>query len=346
NGDHPSEDQNRVSPLELAQQLEAIARQWRDSIHHSTRMQEWRHRYQSRGIRGLNPPGEAPGANLSTVAPGIAGRIIALALDNPTNGCQRISQIITESGFPISHVSVQAILNKNNLGHRNARIRALECEVLAGTIALSPQGAQWIESINPSFAERESDPTAPYTMVSMGHTAVSRIPGIGRVHLHAGIEIWSLQAFVVAAPDTQPEWAISVLHNDILPEARKLRRKVEVVRTTDDRTFTGPDVHIFPIYLELNEIKHEVRETPDGHTRRFLAILLEDFVKKSRKRSYTTLERYQFELDHWIANYNKNMSLPGWPNLGESPATRLGIWRDATLGPGKNTAAQNPESSA
>ena len=326
NDDQSDHRRVRVSPLSLAQRLEDIARLRRESDEASDAFDVCKSRYKSMGLQGLDPYLDHSGLGIKTAAPGLAGRIIALALEDPSHGCQRISKKLTDAGSPISHVTVQSILNRHHLGHRTARIQALEEEVLRGTIPLTPQRTEWIDSVNPSFCEREHDPDRPYRVASMAHSSVSRIPGLGRLHFHVVLDIWSLQAFAVAATDTQPEWSVSVLHNDLLPEASARGLKVEVVRTTNDSTYTGPVAHIFPLYLDLNDIQQEFRTTPDGHLRRFFGLLHEDFVAKTRKRAYNGLERYQAELDSWIAHYNENTGLPGWPNRGESPTTKLRNW--------------------
>jgi hypothetical protein len=333
---HETEEPARIDALELAQRLGSIAKIRRTLGNDPETIDQWKQRFRDQGFDGLSEVTDETQATVVASTAGVTGRIIALAIDNPANGCQRISEVLTETGFPISHVSVQTILNRNGLGHRNARIQEIERRVLDGTIPETPQRTEWITSVNPAFAERGHDPDRPWHTISIGHAVISRIPGLGRLHLHVAVDCWSQTAYAVAAPDNQPEWPVSILHNDALPMAKSLGLTVQTIRTDQSSTYHGPQVHLFTLYLELNDISHERREQQDGHARRFIAILLEDFVKKTRKRNYATLARYQFELDSWTAVYNKHRELQGWPNMGLAPVQRIQSWQEAQKSPGTN----------
>lgn len=325
-GKNPSHGRNRLAPHELAQRLGSIAAACRNGDDRSTALAEWKRRYRDQGLDGIpdnNPPRAEPSPQY-----GVHGRIIALALENPGNGCQRISEILTESGYPLSHVSVQAILNKYALGNRNQRIRAIERQVLDGTLPETPERSRWIVDINPAYAEKDTAPAHPWQTVALAHATATRIPGLGKIHLHAAVDCWSQTGFAVAATDNQPEWPVSLLHNEILPRAAQLGVAIQTIRTSNSFTYHGTELHLFPLYLELNDIVHEIRESPDGHARRFQTTLINDFVAKCRKREHNGLDHFQNDLDHWTNHYNSRIESHGWPNRGLTPAQRIQTWRD------------------
>ncbi len=53
-------------------------------------------------------------------------RIEAIALDNPSYGCNRLEALLTREGIRVSYVTIPKILNDKHLGTRYERWLALE----------------------------------------------------------------------------------------------------------------------------------------------------------------------------------------------------------------------------
>jgi hypothetical protein len=222
---------------------------------------------------------------------------------------------------------VQSILNKHGIGNRTARIEEIERMVLDNSLPLTEQRAEWIESINASFAERHRDPGRPCRYWNLATIAVSRIASLGRVHFHVAVDPWNLNAFAIAGTDAQPDWSVALLHNDVLPHAGIHGLAIDSIRTPSTTTYCGRKFHHFGLYLSLNDLAHEFVDKIDGHTRRFVALLRDDFIGKRRRRHYPQLETLQADLDEWLGSYNSSHAWKGWPNRGLSPDERLEQWK-------------------
>ena len=114
------------SVQELALELGNVAEACRQSGMDRTTYYKLKRRYRDRGLASLRdvPPNRRnhPQATPSeTVA-----RIVALALEHPDLGCNRLQTMLAKEGPTVSAATVQKILNRKGLGTRNDRRAALE----------------------------------------------------------------------------------------------------------------------------------------------------------------------------------------------------------------------------
>lgn len=320
---------SRLGMAELADELENVAQAFRAAGTDAGQVGEWKRRYREEGFAGLHDLPKRPVGRPPLLTPELANRILELALEDPGNGCQRISRLLDAEGAPLSHVSVQSVLNKHGIGSRTARIEEVERRVLDGSLPLTKQREEWIESINSSFAERHRDPRRPCQTWNLATITASRIQGLTRVTFHVAVDPWNLNAFAIAGTDPQPDWSVALLHNDVLPHAANHGLAIHSIRTPSSATYCGRKYHHFGLYLGLNDLPHEFVDSLDGHTRRFLGWLREDFIGKRRRRNYPHLETLQADLDEWLDAYNSSHAWKGWPNRETSPDERLRQWKQS-----------------
>jgi hypothetical protein len=95
-----------------------------------TSFYEWKRRFQAQGLLGLKDLPPIPASHPSTTPEDVQERIVKLALENPTKGCQFLSNKLALEGIRISSVTVQSILNKRELGHRYNRLLEVEKQAL------------------------------------------------------------------------------------------------------------------------------------------------------------------------------------------------------------------------
>ena len=69
------------------------------------------------------------------------------------------------------------------------------------------------------------------------------LKGVGKVYLHAVVDTYGSYAFGFLHVSKQPEAAVAVLHNDVLPFYRRLDLAVKAVLTDNGREFCGTDRH-------------------------------------------------------------------------------------------------------
>ena len=98
------------------------------------------------------------------------------------------------------------------------------------------------------------------------------------------MDTYGSSAFGFLHVSKQPEAAVAVLHNDVLPFYRRLDLAVKAVHTDNGREFCGTEGHPYELYLDLNGIEHgrtKVRNPKsNGFVERFNGTALEEFLSR------------------------------------------------------------------
>ena len=87
-------------------------------------------------------------------------------------------------------------------------------------------------------------------------------------------------------------------------------------------------IHLYEIFLELNDIEHRTTKVgnprTNGFVERFNRTLLDEFFRTCfRKKLYTSVEELQVDLDKRLDHYNKERPHRGYRNLGRRPIGNL-----------------------
>lgn len=316
--------QNRLSVLELAKELGNVAEACRQRGLDRTSFYEWKRRFQTQGFEGLKDLPPIHKTHPQTTPPETVERIMALALAHPAYGCNRHEAMLALEGIRISSITIQKILNDNGLGTKVERWLALEAQNAGHVIDITPEQAIFLEKLNPCFRERHVESTAPGELLSADTFFVGALKGVGRVYMHAVVDTYGSYAFGFLHVSKQPEAAVAVLHNDVLPFYRQLDLPVKAVLTDNGREFCGTERHPYELYLDLNGIEHrrtKVR-TPktNGFVERFNGTVLEEFFRlKMRETFYDSVEAMQQDLDAWLVHYNTERPHLGYRNMGRRP---------------------------
>jgi transposase InsO family protein len=314
----------RLSVLELAAKLGNAAEACRRRGMDRTSFFEWRRRFQTHGLDGLKDLPPIHKSHPQATSPETTERIAALALEHPAYGCNRIEALLMLEGTRVSAITVQKILNERDLGTREQRWLALEQKNAERAIELSAEQAAFLEKQNPCFRERHVESTQPGELLCQDTFFVGSLKGIGKVYLHAVVDTYGSYAFGFLHVSKQPEAAVAVLHNDVLPFYHRLDLPVNAVLTDNGREFCGTEAHPYELYLALNEIEHRrtrVR-TPrtNGFVERFNGTVLDEFFRvKMREKVYASVEALQDDLDQWLHHYNRERPHLGYRNQGRRP---------------------------
>lgn len=153
---------------------------------------------------------------------------------------------------------------------------------------------------------------------------VGSLKGVGKVYLHAVVDTFSSYAFGVLHVSKQPEAAVAVLHNDVLPFYRNLDLPIGAVLTDNGRAFCGTDCHPYELHLDPNGIDHRPTKvrTPktNGFVERFNGTVLAEFFRiKMRETFYDSVEALQADLDTWLDLYNTEGPHLGYRNMDRRP---------------------------
>jgi len=191
-------------------------------------------------------------------------------------------------------------------------------------IELTKEQIAFIEKLNPAFKERHVESSRPGELLSQDTFYVGRLKGVGKVYLHAVVDTYGSYAFGFLHTSKQPEAAVAVLHNDVLPFYKEHNFEVKAILTDNGTEFCGVDGHPYETYLEFNDIEHrrtKVRSPQtNGFVERFNRTVLEEFFRvKFREKLYESVESLQKDLDEWLHFHNTKRPHLGYRNNGRTP---------------------------
>lgn len=323
--------EQRLSVLELAKELGNAAEACRRRGMDRTSFYEWKRRFQTHGFEGLKDLPPVHQSHPMTTPPETVARIHALALEHPAYGCNRLEAMLALEGVRVSAITIQKILNEAGLGTRYDRWLKLEEQLAGKAIEISAEQAAFIEKLNPAFRERHVESGAPGELLSADTFFVGSLKGVGKVYLHAVVDTYGSYAFGFLHVSKQPEAAVAVLHNDVLPFYRKLDLPVSAVLTDNGREFCGTETHPYELYLALNGIEHrrtKVRSPKtNGFAERFNGTVLDEFFRlKMRETFYESVEALQADLDAWLVHYNTERPHLGYRNQGRRPIETVNMF--------------------
>ena len=326
----------RLSVLELAERLGNITEACRRRGMDRTSFYEWKRRFQTHGLEGLKDLPPIHKSHPQAVKPEVEARIIELALEHPSYGCNKLEKILSLEGPYVSNVTIQKILIEHGLGSRYDRWLALERKSAEQGIALTAEQVAYIEKLNPSFKERHDESSGPGQLLSQDTFFVGTLKGVGRVYMHTVIDTYGSFAFGFLHTTKQPEAAVSVVHNDVVPFYKEHGIEVKAILTDNGREYCGTEAHPYELYLALNDIEHRRtqvrRPQTNGFVERFHRTVLDEFFRiVFRKKLYETVASLQEDLDSWLHEYNYERPHLGYRNQGRRPWETIELFLKGTL---------------
>ena len=314
----------RLSVIELAQTLSNVSEACRRGGMSREMFYEWKRRFQTQGLEGLKDLPPIPKHHPMTTPPEVVDKLLALALDHPAWGCNRLAAHLKLDGVSISSPTVQGILIKHDLGTRTERWLALERKLADQPIPLSAEQVAFIEQENPQFSERHVESSRPGELLCQDVFYVGRLKGVGRVYLHSVVDTFGSVAFGFLHTTKTPEAAVAVLVNDVLPFYEERAIPLSAILTDNGREFCGTETHPYELLLALAEIDHRKTKVKhpwtNGFVERFHRTILDEFFRQAfRTTLYESVEVLQVDLDRWMFEYNTERPHLGYRNHGRRP---------------------------
>lgn len=316
--------EQRLSVLELASVLGNVSAACRQRGMSRTQFYEYKRRFQTHGLEGLKDLSPVHHSHPFTTPPEVEARLLALSLEHPSWGCNRLSDVLKLEGLSVSAPTIQNILNRNEMGSRYDRWLRLEREHAQQPLALSGEQTHFIEKHNPAFRERHVESSQPGELLSQDTFYVGQLKGVGKVYLHVVVDTFSSYAFGFLHTSKQPEAAVALLHNDVLPFYAQHDLPVQAILTDNGREFCGTEQHAYELYLALNDIRHRRtkvrRPQTNGFVERFNRTVLDEFFRIAfRTKLFESVAQLQADLDAWLLHYNTERPHQGYRNLGRRP---------------------------
>lgn len=151
----------RLSVLELAKALRNVSAACKQRGMLRTQFYEYKRRFQTHGIEGLVDLPPVHHSHPNATPPEVEQRILELSLERPAWGCNRLSGTLKLEGIQISAITLQKILNRNEMGSRYDRWLKLEERVHGQAIEPNGEQVAFIEKHNPAFKKRHVESSAP-----------------------------------------------------------------------------------------------------------------------------------------------------------------------------------------
>ena len=285
---------------------------------------EYKRRFQTHGIEGLKDLPPIHKSHPMTTPKEVVDKILDLSMRNPMWGCVRLSNQLKLMGISVSSPTIQKILIKHDLGSRYQRLLRLEQRALGKQIELTAEQVRAIEKANPCFKERHVESKRPGELLCQDTFLVGNIKGVGKVYLQAVVDTYGSYAFAYLHTGKLPEQAVSVLHNDVLPQYKQWGIEVSAILTDNGREYCGKESHPYELYLALNDIQHRTTKVKsprtNGFVERFNRTVLDEFLRPAfREKFYESVEALQTDLDEWLNFYNCERPHQGYRNMGKRP---------------------------
>lgn len=314
----------RLSVLQLAENLGSVSEACRRSGMDRTSFYAWKKRFEEQGLEGLK---DLPPIHLThpqTTSEEVEDKIVQLSLLHPGWGCVKLSDKLKLEQVSVSSPTVQMILSKHNMASKFDRIMRLEERHLKEGMALTEEQIRLVERMNPAFSKRHVESSRPGELLSQDSKLVGTLSGIGRIYLHCVVDTYGSYGFGILHTSKQPEAAVSVLYNDVIPAYKEWGIPLETILTDNGREFCGTEAHPYELFLKLNDLEHRTtrvrRPQTNGFVERFNRTVKEEFIQVAfRKTFYTSVDQLQEDFDQWLYHYNYERPHRGYRNMGKRP---------------------------
>ncbi len=244
--------------------------------------------------------------------------VVAMALEQPLFGQIRVAKELRKKSINITAGAVRSIWLKNGLETFEKRNQALLMKTTDGQSSLSDEQMQAIEKAKANdAAEKEIDSIYPGYLGVQDSIFVGRIEGVGRVYQHTFIDTYTGFAFAKLSYKKDVGTAIDLLKDDVLPFYEKENIILQRILTDRNRIYFGPvDEHLYEQFLSVNHIEHHYTDgwhpKTNGISIRFQKIVHDDFYQGMlRKKTYSSVEELQGDLENWLKKFNFEREYPG-----------------------------------
>jgi len=311
----------RLTDLQLAESLGSVTEAYRHGGMDWTSFYAWKKRFDESGLDGIKDLSTAHHTHPQTTSTEVEEKIVEL-LTHPGWGCIKLSDWLRSQNVSVSSPIVQKILIKRNMCSKFDRLMRLEERHLTEEFPLTEDQIRLIEMMNPIFVVRHVESSRPGELLCQDTKLEGTISGIGRVFRHSVVDTYSSFAFGFLHTSKQPEAAVAVLYNDVIPQYQEWNLPIENILTDNGREFCGTDAHPYELFLQLHDIGHRTTQVRHPQTNDFVERLnrtiKEEFIESAfRKKLYICIEEPQDDLDIWLKQYNFARPHRGYRILGK-----------------------------
>ncbi len=320
----------KLSLLQLAEELGNVSKACKIMGYHRDTFYEVRRAFQVGGVAALVEQKRGPKTpHPNRVVPEIEESILALSLEHPTYGAQRIANELRLREVNVSPSGVRGVWLRHDLETRYKRLMRLEAHAQDETLVLSDEQIRLLERHSCEFRMRHVETNAPGELLNQDTFYWGTLKGVGKVYVQVLVDAFCSLAFAKVYTSKMPITSAELLYDRVLPFYDALGVAVQAVLTDNGREFCGrPDQHPYELLLALHDIEHRTTKVRSPRTNGFVermnrTLLDECFRVKGRTTWYTAPEQIQRDLDKFLEFYNLKRSHQGYRLKGRTPAQAL-----------------------
>ena len=246
-----------------------------------------------------------------------------LSLEHPGWGCERLRESLKQSNIDISPSAIYNILVKKQLGTKKERLSKL-AEMYSGQFeSLSPEQLSALKKYDPWFREGQIRGKQPGDLLAQDAIFIGFHKNTGEIYFQVVIDSYSRYTFGFLHMGKSPDYAVAIIHNEVLPFFQELGLGVNGILTDNGREYCGKEGHHYELYLGLNDIKHEkttTKQCSNIFIKHFKKIIMNEFIKTAiGGKSIEDLGILQKQFEKWLYYYNTERPYHGFPNNGKPP---------------------------
>ncbi|WDL95938.1 hypothetical protein [Alicyclobacillus sp. ALC3] len=247
---------------------------------------------------------------------------------HPEWGVRRIKKSLESENVYASTRKISLVMEREGLLFQRNRMNRLMSLAMTEQVELTEHQVEVLELHDACFRERGLTGSYPGQHVIQASLQVDR-ERVGRpIMSQVVIDTYSGYTFANVHCDKPVLHAISVLQHYVLPFFKERHLRTEEITTAQIHPCKSGSDHSYTEYLCDLGIRHNSLEHEPALVQRFVQEFWKPWSRQLRVTDQGELRNLQSQLVKSLRRFNESASLPGFPNLGQSPRQRIDNYLD------------------
>lgn len=282
-------------------------------------------KYGLQSIKDLHPA--LPKINRQELRLKLDETVLQLSEEHPGWGSIRLCNELKAQKINISPATVSNILIKHQMGTKYERFLKLKVKYTENMTGLSKEQLMILEEFDIQRRDQELWGSRPGELLVQDTIYVGYFQNCGEVYLQTIIDSYSSYVFGVLHINKKSDYAVFILHNEVIPYFNKIQLPVKAILTDNGHEYCGKEQHHFELYLKLNNIEHrknQLRQNSNHFIQQFIKIVTAEFFNKiDVSKDFENLEVIQKKFTQWLNYYNQEHPYCDFSGLKKPPALMI-----------------------